>query len=62
MNAIVGVIAFAIAVVIINPRSTNSGRFIDTAVVSTILIVDTVAVVDVYIVIIINRPNSSSSR
>ena len=56
MNAIVVVVVFAIAVVNINPRSTNSGRFIDTAVVSTILIVDTVAVVDVDIVIIINRP------
>ena len=36
MNAIVVVVAFAIAVVIINPRNTNSGRFIAIAVLSTI--------------------------
>ena len=54
MNAIVVVFVFAIAVVIINPRNTNSGRFIDIAVVSTILVVDTVALVDVDVVIILN--------
>ena len=65
MNTIAVVVAFTIAVVIINPRNTNS-----TVVGSLLLlyfllfIVDTVAVVDVgvCVVIIINPPNSNSSR
>ena len=51
MNAIVVVLGFAIAVVIINPHSTNSGRFIAIAGVVIHVHVHVVAVVVVVVVV-----------